>query len=102
MRDSIIISQLNQPESNLKLPDGGAKLKAKLEKIDQLLSQKNVITDKVPLSDKIDIRKESLLRSSNTEVQPSNLLRAHHQNPADTDMDKKHVGLHSSHAIMLY
>ena len=76
--------------SNLKLPDGGTKLKSKLEQIKSLLEAQKVnannITDKVSglsLNDKVDIRKETVLRSSQTEVYPANLLRAH---PTDNHM----------------
>lgn len=78
------------PYSNLKLPDGGAKLKAKLEQIKSLLEAQKVdannITDKVSglsLNEKPDIRKETVLRSNQTEVHPANLLRAH---PTDNHM----------------
>lgn len=84
----------------MKLPDGGSKLKTKLEQIEQLLSSStHSITDKVSnLS--LNNKKESLLRSTNTNVQPSNLLRAHnrHQtnpnNAVDTDMEQTHVRTH--------
>ncbi|KAF1797693.1 hypothetical protein V8B55DRAFT_1513965 [Mucor lusitanicus] len=75
-------TMLNNP--NLKLPDGGAKLKAKLEQIKSLLQAQQAnednITDKVSglsLNDKPDIRKATVLRSSQAEIHPENLLRAH-------------------------
>ncbi|CAO3656017.1 unnamed protein product [Mucor hiemalis] len=75
-------AMLNNPA--LKLPDGGAKLKAKLDQINTILKNENTITngitDKVSglsLSDKINVRKETVLRSNRTVEQPSNLLRAH-------------------------
>ncbi|KAL9557348.1 hypothetical protein MBANPS3_001422 [Mucor bainieri] len=76
-------TMLNNP--NLKLPDGGAKLKAKLEQIKSLLEQvqqadESNISDKVSglsLNEKPDIRKATVLRSSQAEVHPENLLRAH-------------------------
>jgi len=71
-------------DSNLKLPDGGAKLKAKLEQIQSLLEAQQAnesnITDKVSglsLNEKPDIRKATVLRSSQAEVHPESLLRAH-------------------------
>lgn len=70
--------------STLKLPDGGAKLKLKLEQIKSLLDASednltNRITDKVSemsLSEKPNVRKETLLRSNNISDQPSKLLKA--------------------------
>lgn len=77
-------SDINSFYSALKLPDGGAKLKAKLDQINTILKNENTITngitDKVSglsLSDKINVRKETVLRSNRTVEQPSNLLRAH-------------------------
>lgn len=66
----------------LKLPDGGAKLKAKLEEISHMLNNKDDITNKVSsmsLSDnKVDVRKETVLRSNKTsDTHQTNLLRAH-------------------------
>jgi hypothetical protein len=67
--------------SALKLPDGGAKLKAKLEQIETLLNSTNDISDKVSdmsISDKLDIRKETVLRSNKPfDTHATNLLRAH-------------------------
>lgn len=69
----------------MKLPDGGAKLKAKLQDIEALLyanNSANSITERVSemsLDEKHDIRTETVLRSNNMAVPPSNLLRAHSQ-----------------------
>ncbi|KAI8636548.1 hypothetical protein BD408DRAFT_454568 [Parasitella parasitica] len=69
---------------NLKLPDGGAKLKAKLKQLEALLDAQqvnaNVISDKVSelsLHEKPDVRKATVLRSNQTQVHSDNLLRAH-------------------------
>jgi hypothetical protein len=79
----------------LRLPDGGAKLRAKLEEIKSILNSENTltkgITDKVSglsLNEKLDIRKETVIRSNNVqEVHAHNLLRAH-------DADEQHVSLY--------
>lgn len=78
--------------SALHLPDGGAKLRAKLEQITAILNNEdtaaNIITNKVSglsLNEKMDIRKETIVRSNNVqEVHAHNLLRAH-------DADEQHV-----------
>lgn len=80
--------------SALKLPDGGAKLKAKLEQISTILKNENTLTNSITnkvsglsLSDKVNVRKETVLRSSNqTAGHSSNLLRAH-------DSDHVSIGL---------
>lgn len=76
--------------STLKLPDGGAKLKAKLEQIKSLLETNNNTENKdvtngitgrvseMSLNKKPDIRKETLLRSNEVNGQPSKLLRSSH------------------------
>ncbi|KAI8350336.1 hypothetical protein EDC96DRAFT_297555 [Choanephora cucurbitarum] len=69
-------AMLNNP--NLKLPDGGAKLKAKLAELEVLMKQS--LTDKVSelsLNDhKVNIRQQTLERSKQTPMS-TNLLRAH-------------------------
>ncbi|CAO3636603.1 unnamed protein product [Mucor fragilis] len=91
-------TMLNNP--NLKLPDGGVKLKAKLEQIESLLKAQQTnqdnITDKVSglsLNDKPDIRKATVLRSSQAEIHPENLLRAHPtQSHMATTSQPSHAG----------
>ncbi|KAL7316751.1 hypothetical protein PS15m_003201 [Mucor circinelloides] len=85
-------TMLNNP--NLKLPDGGAKLKAKLEQIKSLLEAQQAsesnIADKVSglsLDDKPDIRRATVLRSSQAEIHAENLLRAH-----PTQSQSSHAG----------
>lgn len=80
----ISVAIVTKYNSNLKLPDGGAKLKAKLEQIKSLLEAQQAsesnITDKVSglsLNDKPDIRRATVLRSSQAEIHAENLLRAH-------------------------
>lgn len=81
--------------STLHLPDGGAKLRAKIEQINAILNNENTatnsITNKVSglsLNEKLDIRKETIVRSNQVQdVHAHNLLRAH-------DADEQHVGFH--------
>ncbi|KAI8091085.1 uncharacterized protein B0P05DRAFT_584206 [Gilbertella persicaria] len=73
---------LNNP--HLTLPDGGAKLKAKLAQLESLL--KNSLSDKVSelsLNDTLDVRQKTLIQS-NQQQTPIQLLRAHA--PSETDM----------------
>ncbi|KAI7901340.1 uncharacterized protein BX663DRAFT_514161 [Cokeromyces recurvatus] len=68
--------------NSLKLPDGGAKLKAKLEQIKCLLDDQNAIANKVSelsLDDKINVRQETIDRSNNIspQVHSTKLLKAH-------------------------
>ncbi|KAG2231279.1 hypothetical protein BDF21DRAFT_466145 [Thamnidium elegans] len=81
---------LNNP--GLKLPDGGAKLRHKLAQIQSIMNNENTIangiTEKVSglsLNEKLDVRRETVLRSNNVqEVHAHNLLRAH-------DADEQHT-----------
>ena len=73
--------------SNLKLPDGGAKLKAKLAELEVLMKQS--LTDKVSelsLNDhKVNIRQQTLERSKQTPMS-TNLLRAHSAKDVSKEM----------------
>ncbi|KAI9476577.1 MAG: hypothetical protein EXX96DRAFT_485149, partial [Benjaminiella poitrasii] len=78
--------------SNLKLPDGGAKLKMKLEQIKTLLNNQNAIINKVSelsLDDKVNVRKETIERSNNvsTDVHPTNLLRVNLTKSTESRME---------------
>ncbi|KAI7869837.1 uncharacterized protein EV154DRAFT_530428 [Mucor mucedo] len=83
-------AMLNNP--TLHLPDGGAKLRAKIEQINAILNNENTatnsITNKVSglsLNEKLDIRKETIVRSNQVQdVHAHNLLRAH-------DADEQHA-----------
>ncbi|KAI8372142.1 hypothetical protein BD560DRAFT_434438 [Blakeslea trispora] len=69
-------AMLNNP--HLKLPDGGAKLKAKLAELEVLMKQS--LTDKVSglslNNHKVNVRQQTLERSNQTPMS-TNLLRAH-------------------------